>query len=111
MEPSDAVTARVHKRFARLEHLHDRITSCEVTIDAPPKHQHKGALFEIRIRLLVPDSELLVNRDGPEDQAHTDVYVALRDAFDALERKLEAYLRQRGHRQKVHEGRSEDAAR
>jgi hypothetical protein len=30
-----------------------------------------------------------VNQEGPKNQAHQDVYVAIRDAFDAAVRQVE----------------------
>jgi hypothetical protein len=41
----------------------------------------------------VPGAALVINRDPGQDQAHEDVYVAMRDAFDAAERRLEDYVR------------------
>jgi ribosome-associated translation inhibitor RaiA len=50
--------------------------------------EHSDAL-ETHIRDIgVPGSEIVVNRDHAED-----VYVALRDAFDAAKRQLEDYAR------------------
>jgi ribosome-associated translation inhibitor RaiA len=34
-----------------------------------------------------------VNQEGPKNQAHEDVYVAIRDAFDAAARQLEDHAR------------------
>jgi len=47
----------------------------------------------------VPGSELVVNRD-----MHEDVYVALRDAFDAAKRQMEDYGRRQRGDIKTHEG-------
>jgi len=44
----------------------------------PHQHKNQGKLFNVRIDIGVPGSEIVVNRDQ-----HEDVYVALRDAFDA----------------------------
>lgn len=35
IEPSEAVTTLVKRRISVLERLHDRITGCEVVLDAP----------------------------------------------------------------------------
>jgi ribosome-associated translation inhibitor RaiA len=89
IEPSEALEARVRDHAEYLEHLCDRITSCQVVIDAPHRHSHKGQLYEARIQMRIPGHEIVVNREGPHDHAHEDPYVALRDAFSAAERKLE----------------------
>lgn len=89
MDPSPAVEARIRDKAARLERLHDRITSCHVVVQAPHRHQHQGNLYEVRIQLRIPGQhELVVNREGRLDPAHEDVYVAIRDAFQAAERLL-----------------------
>ena len=54
----------------------------------PHKHHHQGKHFNVRIDIGVPGSEIVVNRDHDED-----VYVALRDAFDAAKRQIEDYAR------------------
>jgi hypothetical protein len=52
----------------------------------------------VRIDIHVPGEELLVNKDGSKDPAHTDIYVAIRDAFDAAARQLDDFTRRKnGH--------------
>lgn len=90
--PSDALDAHIRDKVEKLEQFYPRITGCQVTVEYAGKHKHQGKLFNVRIDLTVPGSELVVNRD-----MHEDVYVALRDAFDATKRQLEDYgTRQRG---------------
>ena len=98
MEPSPALEARVRERISRLERFHDRITSCEVAVEAPHRHHHKGALYAVRLQVRIPGRDLTISRAGPQDHAHEDPYVALRDAFDAAERKLEDAVRRRAQR-------------
>ena len=52
----------------------------------------------MRIDIRVPGGELVVNRDMNED-----VYVALRDAFDAAKRQIEEYGRKQRGDTKHHE--------
>ena len=42
MPPSDAVTAHVEKRAAKLETFHDRIVKCHVMLEAPHRHHKHG---------------------------------------------------------------------
>jgi cold shock CspA family protein len=104
---SDAVQQAVWRRAAELEHFFDRITSCRVTIARPEHRSHKGDLFSVRIDLTVPGEEIVVNREGRYDHAHEDVYVAMRDAFDAARRRLEDYVRRmrglvKSHAERAH---------
>jgi len=89
-EPSDAVTEAVHEKAAKLEQFYDRITECHVTIAAPHKHQHKGRVFHVRLHLHLPGKEIVVDHE-PERSDHEDVYVAIRDAFEAAQRQLKTY--------------------
>jgi ribosome-associated translation inhibitor RaiA len=88
MEHSEAVEARIHEKAEKLFQLSDRITRCRVLVEAPTRHHQHGSTFSVHIDLHVPGSELVVNRDGTENPAHADVYVALRDAFAAAKRQL-----------------------
>jgi cold shock CspA family protein len=51
-------------------------------------------LFRVRVDLKVPGGEIVVGRDPEAHHTHEDVYVAIRDAFDATRRLLEDHVRQ-----------------
>jgi ribosome-associated translation inhibitor RaiA len=103
MPVSPAVEARVRDRAAALERLHPRITGGHVVIEAHHRHQRQGRLYHVAIRLVVPEGEVVVTRDPAEHQAHEDVYVAVRDAFDAAERRLQNRTRRLRGAVKQHE--------
>jgi len=98
MEPSAAAEARIAEKVAKLEQFYDQLTRCHVIVEAPHEHHRQGKLFHVSIDMTVPGAELLVTRGhNHQSQAHEDVYVAIRDAFDAARRRLEDYARlQRG---------------
>ena len=77
--------------------------SCRVAVELHHRHHHQGNLFHVRVDLKVPDSEIVANREPSEHHAHEDVYVAIRDAFDAVRRQLEDYVRRRRGVVKEHE--------
>jgi len=93
MEPSPALEARIREKAAKLERFYDRIVGCSVVVVAPHRHHHKGKLYSVRIDLSVPGHDIHVGRAGPETHAHEDVYVALRDSFNAAGRLLEDHVR------------------
>ena len=103
MESSAAVEDRIRERVRALERFYDHIMSCRVAVELHHRHQHQGKLFHVRIDLKVPDSEIVANRGPTEHHAHEDVYVAIRDAFDAARRQLEDYVRRRRGVVKEHE--------
>jgi ribosome-associated translation inhibitor RaiA/cold shock CspA family protein len=99
---SDAIEAKIRDRAAKLDTFYDQITGCHVTVEAPHRHHHQGKLFQVGVDLIVPGAELVVNRAPREHHAHEDVFVAIRDAFDAARRQLEDYARQRRADTKLH---------
>ncbi len=90
-DPSPALEERVRNRAAKLERHFDRIMSCRVMVETHHRHHHKGHLYHVRVDVTVPGTELVVNREPAEHHAHEDAYVAVRDAFDAMERRLEEH--------------------
>jgi ribosomal subunit interface protein len=103
MDPSPAIEARIRAKAAALERFSERITGCRVIVEKEHRHRHKGNLFRVRIEIDVPGKEVAVTHTGPKDHAHEDVYVAIRDAFNAAVRRLEDHVRERGGRMKAHE--------
>ena len=127
MTPSAAIEKHVREKAGKLESFCDRITSCRVIVEAPHRHHHKGKAFQVRIDLSVPGGEIVINRapkrlsaakltEGEQSEkalvenhrpskhgAHEDVYVAIRDAFNAAGRKLQDHIRRQSGAIKVHE--------
>jgi ribosome-associated translation inhibitor RaiA len=103
MKPSPAVERRIRTRAAELEQFYDAITGCDVIVEAPHRHGLKGRLYSVRLSIHVPKGTLAVSRGRRHHHAHEDIYVALRDAFDAGARRLEDYARRRRGDVKRHE--------
>ena len=95
MEPSAAVEARVREKAAELELFFDRIQGCKIVVAAPHRRGHKGKIYRVAVRVVVPRLDIVVNRQGPKNHGHEDVYVAIRDAFAAATRQLEDHARRR----------------
>jgi ribosomal subunit interface protein len=91
MSSSEALEATIRERAAKLERFCNTISKCEIVVEAPSHAHAHGAHFRVRIELHVPGDELIVDRDPKEAADHRDVQVALRDAFDAAKRQLQAY--------------------
>jgi ribosomal subunit interface protein len=103
MDPSPAVEAHIRERAAGLDRHFDRITSCRVVVEASTRRQRKGRIYHLRVDVTVPGREIVVKRDPPEHQAHEDILVAVRDAFDAVRRQLEDHARTSRGAVKAHE--------
>lgn len=91
---TDEIEERIRVKAAKLDRFFDRITGCRVVVESPHNHQHKGNSFHVRIEVSVPGGELVVNRD-PNKPDHEDLGIALRDAFAAAQRQLQAYAAKR----------------
>lgn len=103
MEPSEALEEKIREKAHKLEQFSQHITSCRVTIDLEHKHHHQGKLFSVKLDITVPGKEIVIDRHPGKHHAHEDVYVALRDAFDAAKRQLEDYVRKQHNKVKTHE--------
>lgn len=95
--PSEALETHIRDKVNKLEEFFNHIMSCRVVVEMPHKHHRQGKQFNVRLDIGVPGSEIVVNRDHAED-----VYVALRDAFDAAKRQLEDYARKLHGNVKTH---------
>jgi ribosomal subunit interface protein len=94
MKASEALEARVRELVQKLERFSSQIIRCQVVVDAP-HHQHheKGALFDFQVNIAVPGKEIVIGHTHTKNPAHTNPYVALRDAFRAARRQLQDYER------------------
>jgi ribosomal subunit interface protein len=90
VENSPALEDHLRRKAQRLSQYYNKIHNIHIVVEVPQKHKRNGQLFNVRIDISVPGKELVVNRKMDED-----VYVAVRDAFDALLRQLETYSRKR----------------
>lgn len=90
IDSSPALAARVRELAERLERFHSRIIRCEVAIEAPPAHHHKGGAFAVKVQVTIPGGVINANSAHAARPQHVDVYVALGDAFDSIKRQLQA---------------------
>lgn len=103
MEPSETVKALLEEKVAWLEQSYGRITRCRVVVEAPHRHRRQGNHYQVHIDLTLPGGEIAINRDPPQRDAHKDLHVAIRDAFDAARRRLEEHARRQRNQVKSHE--------
>ena len=91
MSPSEAVAASVREKAGWLENFSDQVLHGRVVVEEPHRHQHQGKIFHVRIELSIRGGTIVVNREAEKEAAHEDVYVAIRDAFEAARRQLEDF--------------------
>jgi cold shock CspA family protein/ribosome-associated translation inhibitor RaiA len=115
IESSPMVEEWIRAEAAKLETFYSQIMSCRVVVEIPHRHQKKGALSHIRVDLTLPGGEIVVKREpslssrtrrlGEREMkkdlevniSHTNLRLAINDAFKAASRRLQDYARrQRG---------------
>lgn len=102
MPPSRFFENRIRELAGRLAKFSAHITHCTVVIQQPHQQANQGTLFDVHINMNVPGCVIAVHRTHGADPAHTDAYVALRDAFSAARRRLQEYERKRRGEVKAH---------
>ncbi|MEO1767263.1 HPF/RaiA family ribosome-associated protein [Thiobacter aerophilum] len=95
---SDAVETAIREKAQKLDRFYDRIMALRAVVGTIQRHHHQGKLYNVRLDITVPGGEIVINRDKAED-----IYVAIRDAFDAARRKLEDFARKQRGEVKAHE--------
>lgn len=97
-ELTDAIKAEITEKVEKLENFCDQIIKCRVVVEAPHRHSHDGRLYNVNIDLKMPGTEIVIKREPNED-----LYVALRDSFNAAKRKVEEVIDQQRREVKFHE--------
>ena len=84
MPRSEALSDRIREVSEKLELQHPRINNIRVVVESTGNHHHRGHEYLVSVHVHLPGREIVANR-----HQHKDVYVALRDAFSAVEHQLE----------------------
>ncbi|MFK7912430.1 MAG: HPF/RaiA family ribosome-associated protein [Pseudomonadales bacterium] len=103
MAPSEAVEEDVRKRYAKLHHFCDDISSARVTLDQPHRHRSNERLrpFDVRMELQMPHKTIVVDRPA-EPHIQLDLYLLVHHVFDAARRQIQDYKRIREGKVKRH---------
>jgi cold shock CspA family protein/ribosome-associated translation inhibitor RaiA len=88
LDRSEAIEQRIVAKAEDLARFSDRILRCHVTVETPHNHHYKGKRYTVRVDVHLPDRHVVVDRQDNED-----VYVAIRDTFDAAVRQVEDHSR------------------
>lgn len=102
-EQSEAVETIIREKAEKLDQFFPDIMSCRVVVESRHHHHHHGNLYEVHIDITVPGKEIAVSREAGLNHAHEDIYVALRDAFNAAQRQLQDYSAKIQRQVKTHE--------
>jgi ribosome-associated translation inhibitor RaiA len=105
-EPSESIRTFINEKASRMDRFSKSIESCLVVIDAPHHNHHNGNLYHVRIELRLSGETILVEHDPGDPMSHENIYVAIRDAFDAALRQVRSRHRKTWHGSHAHNGES-----
>lgn len=88
---SDAIEARIREKAQKLDRYKELVTDAHVVVDSPHNHHHKGRIYTVSLELHAEGHDFNVNRDSGKNHGREDVYVAVRDAFEAAVRQLDSH--------------------
>lgn len=105
MDAKAEIRGAIAKHVAQLEERCGRVTAGRVVLKAPGGHHRTGGLYEINIRLALPDGrEVNIGRTPQNDERYSDLDFALNDAFKRARRQLQDQTRRMQGAVKLHEG-------
>lgn len=81
-----AIEHNIKKKAEKLKQYCHRIEFCKVVVGYVQKKHAQGKLYDTHIEVGVPGKRIAVTRQKDED-----LYVAIRDAFSAMYRRLQRY--------------------
>ena len=85
-----ALERYIGEQARSLDRLCDRLLSCHVVAEALYRSRQHGAQFTVRLNITLPGTEVVVNSEHGED-----VYIAMRDAFEAAGLQLRDHMRRK----------------
>jgi cold shock CspA family protein len=105
MDATPEIRTAIAKHVDELEQRCGRVTAGRVVLKAPGGHHRTGGLYEVNIRLALPDGrEVNVDRTAQADERHSDLTFAINDAFKRARRQLQDHVRELQGQVKHHEG-------
>ena len=93
LQASESLEAEIRQLMERLETRYGPLTGGRVSVEALHQQHQTGNLYEVHVILSRPGQEIAVSHEphhARERRAHPDVRSAVRDAFRAVEKQLEA---------------------
>ena len=108
---SDALREDILRHTQKLWQIAPQLQSCDVAVrHAEHRHQH-GNRYQVHVHAVMRCATFEAGRTPTKDHSHEDAYVAVRDAFDAMQRQVSEHVRSvRDGAKRASVARDEDAA-
>lgn len=105
MDASADIHDIIVQHVVKLEEKFGRITAGRVVLKAPGPHHRTGGLYELNIRLALPNGrEVNIARTATADERQSDLTFAINDAFKRARRRLQDQVRRLQQKTKHHDG-------
>lgn len=105
MDATAAIQEMIASQVNKLEQRYGRITACRIIVKGPGNRHQSGGLYEVNIRLALPDGrEVNIDRTPKLDERHSELVFAVNDAFKRARRQLQDKARRMEGKVKSHEG-------
>lgn len=105
MAANPAIQELIADHVKTFEQRYGRITACRIVVKGPGNRRQTGGLYDINIRLALPDGrEVNVGHTPKADERHSDLPFAINDAFKRARRQLQDSARRMRGQIKSHEG-------
>jgi cold shock CspA family protein len=105
MDANPKIRAAIAKHVAQFEERFGRVTAGRVVLKAPGGHHRTGGLYEINVRLALPEGrEVNIGHTPQNDERYSDIDFALNDAFKRARRQLQDQVRKLQGQVKQHGG-------
>jgi ribosome-associated translation inhibitor RaiA len=106
IEKSAALEQRVRDKVARLQRHFERMTSCRVGIEIPQRTAGRPKVYQIKIEIGVPRRRpVVISHERKGSHAGEELALAIRDAFEVAQRKVDGMAARIGERSKLERGR------
>lgn len=88
LDHSDALDHLIREKIAKLAGLYDRILRVRAVIDQPHRSHTKGNGYRLKVEVLIPGDEIIVERDFHDADGPSAAERVVRDAFAVAQRLL-----------------------
>jgi ribosomal subunit interface protein len=100
LAPLPSLEPEIRRRALKLAQWGADVQRCDVTVDSSTNAHRTGHPYRVRIEVHVPGRILVAGMHHDD----TEIYAAVADAFDAMDRQLEDHVRLRRGQIKLHRG-------
>jgi cold shock CspA family protein len=105
MQADPKIRAAIAKHVSQLEERFGRVTAGRVVLKSPGGHHRTGGLYELHVRLALPDGrEVNIGHTPQNDERYSNIDFALNDVFKRARRQLQDQVRKLQAQVKTHEG-------